>query len=199
MSFLRDAVQDTTDAAAPERHGIRSLQCFDSLEIVEIAKILGVVTDSIYKEVGCRAISANRRLITIAFSLSHRDARDVSDYIRHAPHCLIAHECARDCRQRLRYVPWKRGNFRSCPGVVGRVAAGTARVDSDHIELLGFYLSRIGRRIGGWPGILGGYRVGRGKEEQRGGRDGKSEDCFDLKHLVGNRLGQSRQAKSGLP
>ena len=78
VGLLQRAVDEPAAGAAAEGDRARSLQHFDALRVVEIAKILDVIAEAVDEEVGARIHAANDELVAIAFALVDGDARNVA-------------------------------------------------------------------------------------------------------------------------
>ena len=57
--LLGHPVHDPAAASAPEHHGVRALQGFDAIEVVEVAVVLHVVAHAVQEEVGGGAVAAD--------------------------------------------------------------------------------------------------------------------------------------------
>ena len=75
VSLLEYAVDDTTPAAAPENHGIWTLQNFNPRHVVKITEILDVVTNAIDEEVGIAALAPNDEIVAVGFALMRNHPR----------------------------------------------------------------------------------------------------------------------------
>ena len=102
--FLADTVDDATAAAAPEDHGVWPLQCFDTIEVVQVAVVLDIVAHTIEKEVRGRIVASDDHLIAIVLALMGRDAWHVTDDVCEAGHELVLHQLLCHNRDRLRHV-----------------------------------------------------------------------------------------------
>jgi hypothetical protein len=96
LRLFRHAIQHAAAAAAPEDHRVRPLQRLDTLDVVEVAEVLHVVPNAIDEEVRGRAVAADRRLVAVSLSLTHRDAGNQPHDVSHALHRELADGRARD-------------------------------------------------------------------------------------------------------
>jgi hypothetical protein len=78
VGLFKGTVEETTTRGATECDRARSLQDFDALRVVEIAKILDVVAEAVDEEVGARIDAADDELVAVAFALVHGDTRNVA-------------------------------------------------------------------------------------------------------------------------
>ena len=103
-----DAVEHAADAAAPEDHGVRPLEGFDPLDVVDVAEVLDVVADAVDEEVGGRAVAAQDRRVAVALALREADARHVAGHVGHARHALVGDEGTRHDAHGLGHVAQRR-------------------------------------------------------------------------------------------
>src|SRR3712207_6428959 len=88
LRLFHNAVNYSAPAAAPERKRVRSFHRFHTLDVVQVTIVLNIVSDAIDVEVRRRGISADDGRVAVPLALSHRDARDVADHVRHVLHAL---------------------------------------------------------------------------------------------------------------
>ena len=125
------SIDDATHAATSEDHRVRTLECLDAIDVVDVSKVLDVVADTIDEEVGRRAVAAQDRRVAISFALGKADTRHVSGHVGHAGHPLIGDQRARDDADRLRDIAQRgRGLGRRRNGWHG-IADG--RVNADRL------------------------------------------------------------------
>src|SRR3982751_6551850 len=99
--FPPDPGDHTSTTTAAEDHGVGTFQGFDTLDVVQITEVLGIVADTIDEEISSRRITSDRGLIPISFALSHRHAGNVACNIGHVLHRLILDQGAADHGYRL--------------------------------------------------------------------------------------------------
>src|SRR5215467_7992889 len=120
VGLLERAVDEPAAGGAAEGDRARSLQDFDALRVVEIAKILHVVAEAVDVEVGARIHAADDELVAVAFALVDVDARNVARDVGEVLKAVVVDELPGHDAERLGNVYERRidlGRHRRAVGI----------------------------------------------------------------------------------
>src|SRR6516165_2120326 len=108
VGLLERAVDEPAAGGAAEGDRARSLQHFDALRVVEIAKILDVVAEAVDVEVGARIHAADDELVAVAFALVDVDPRHVARDVGEVLKAVVVEELPGHDAERLGDVDERR-------------------------------------------------------------------------------------------
>ena len=159
---LHHPVERPAPYAAAEDQGVRPLQRFHALDVVQVAEVLHVVPHAIDEEAGRGVVAPDGGLVAVAFALGHRHPGHVAHHVRHALHLLVGDDALRDDGDRLRHVAEQGVCLGRGPEPPRAVVGGRFFPDFDGGEDLGSRILALGLDLGDQTGRHSG------QEEQRG-------------------------------